>query len=211
MRDVLGDDLVVQRVVAGETELFELLVRRHNQRLFRIVRALTRRDDDAEEALQVAYVTAWRRLATFDGRASFVTWLTRIALRSALQIARSRRAPAAAPRHDEPALADTTDQALARGELARLLERSIEALPEGARVVFVLRMVEGLSTEEVAQHLDLSESAVKVRLHRAREALRQGLLARAIECGAIDATWQIDGKRCDRIVARVFGGIRCGA
>src|SRR5262245_7823538 len=90
MRDVLSDEDVVRRVVAGETELFELLVRRHNQRLFRTIRAVVQNDDDAEEALQLAYVAAWRRLETFDGRARFTTWMTPIALHAAAEVARAR-------------------------------------------------------------------------------------------------------------------------
>src|SRR5262245_1862146 len=91
MRDVLPDEEVVRRVCAGEGERFALLVRRHNPRLYRAVRALVRDDSDAEETLQLAYVRAWRRLETFDGRARFTTWLTRIALRTALEVSRRRR------------------------------------------------------------------------------------------------------------------------
>src|SRR5262249_41812595 len=146
MRDVLSDEEVVRRVVAGESELFELLVRRHNQRLFRTVRAIVQDDDDAEEALQLAYVAAWRRLETFDGRSRFTTWITPIAVRTAADVARARQrqvelAHSAASAFDgEPPSAAAADDAATASELGRLLERSIDALPEPYRLVFVLRV-----------------------------------------------------------------------
>jgi RNA polymerase sigma-70 factor (ECF subfamily) len=211
MTDLLSDAEVVRRVLGGEAELFELLVRRHNQRLFRTVRAMLKNDDDAEEAVQLAHVSAWRRLSTFDGRSEYATWITQIALRSGWQIARAHRR-----RRD---LADAASADLrVRGELeppideseeiAALLERAIAALPRSHRVVFVLRVVEGLATAEVARDLGLGESAVKVRLHRARERLRKDLLARAEAAGVLRRAWSIGGERCDRIVARVFAAIR---
>jgi len=211
MRDVLPDEEVVRRVCAGEGELFELLVRRHNQRLYRAVRSLARDDHDAEEALQLAYVRAWRRLETFDGRARFTTWMTRIALRTALEVARRRR-----HEHDAARALEAADLELAgaapegatnRSELAHLLERSIDKLPRSVRLVFVLRVLEGLSTAEVARELELSEGAVRVRLMRARERLRHELLAHAEEAGALAGAWSIGGERCDRVVAGVFRAI----
>ena len=216
MRDVQSDEEVVRRVVAGEVELFELLVRRHNQRLFRAVRSIVRNDADAEDALQVAYVNAWRRLETFGERAKFTTWMTRIALRTASEVARSREQRADFLESDERALdAEPTptaapDQDITRREVAKLLEQSIDELPELYRVVFVLRMLEENSTADVATHLGLTEAAVKVRLHRARELLRNGLLQRAVELGALEDTWSIGGERCDRIVQGVFARIRPG-
>ena len=220
MRDVLSDEEVVRRVCSGEGELFELLVRRHNPRLYRAVRALVRDDHDAEEALQLAYVRAWRRLETFDERAAFTTWMTRIALRTALEVARVRRrrgeriGAAALESGDEkldlePA-PSSPEQEATRAELSRLLERSIEALPRSYRLVFALRVLEGLSTAAVALELGLSEGAVKVRLMRARERLRQDLLARAEAAGALAGTWGIGGERCDRIVAGVFDAVAGG-
>lgn len=214
MRDVLSDEDVVRRVVAGELELFELLVRRHNQRLYRMVRAIVHEDADAEDALQQAYVNAWRHLSTFDGRAKFTTWMTRIALRTASEVARSRSnrvdqsSPSERAFESRPLSVAEPDQDVTRREVAQLLEQSIDALPEAYRVVFVLRVLEENSTADVARSLSLTETAVKVRLHRARDLLRHGLLQRAIELGALDQTWAIGGDRCDRIVAGVFVRIR---
>lgn len=207
----LTDEEVVRRVLAGEAELFELLMRRHNQRLFRSVRALVGDDSAAEEALHRAHVSAWRGLGQFGGRASFVTWMTRIALRSAGELARRERrtheiaedsAERGAALEFEPA-----DAPLSRKELAAVLERAIDALPAALRVVVVLRLVEGLSTEEVAQALELSEANVKVRLHRARERLKEDLLLVAEREGVFARTWAFDGGRCDRMVARVLASL----
>lgn len=210
MRDVLSDEEVVRRVVAGETELFELLLRRHNQRLFRAVRSVVRHDGDAEEALQLAWVRGWSALASFEGRARFTTWMTRIALRTAAEVARAgRAAPAPEPPLEEPAPeAASPDGEAAARELRRLVERAIDALPETYRAVVVLREIEGLSTAEVAADLGLSESAVKVRLFRARERLREDLWARARAAGALERAWSFAGERCDRTVAAVFAAVR---
>src|SRR5690349_20202959 len=142
MRDVLTDEEVVARVVAGEGALFELLMRRHNQRLFRTVRALTRDDDAAEEVLQRAYVAAWQGLASFEGRSSFVTWITRIAMNMCGESAtRERRETALTADVGRTVSQETeaVDEDLSRGELRAILESAIDALPEIYRVVFVMR------------------------------------------------------------------------
>ena len=209
----LSDEEVVRRVLAGETELFELLMRRHNQRLYRTVRALVQDADAAEEALQRAYVAAWRGLAQFAGRASFITWMTRIALRSAGELARRERrafeiaedSSSAAPGALE---VEPADAPMSRKELAAVLERAIDALPSSQRIVVVLRLVDGLSTAEVAEAVGVTEEAVKVRLHRARERLKEDLILTAEREGLFARTWAFDGERCDRIVKRVFQSIR---
>lgn len=211
MRDVLTDEEVVARVVAGEGALFELLMRRHNQRLFRTVRALTRDDDAAEEVLQRAYVAAWQGLAAFEGRSSFATWITRIAWNMCGETAaRERRATeiTADLGRTVPHESGAADEDLSRTELRAVLESAIDALPQIYRVVFVMRAVEGMSTAEVARALELQESAVKVRLHRAREQLRTDLLARAERTGALADAWAFDGGRCDRLVACVFRAVQ---
>jgi RNA polymerase sigma-70 factor (ECF subfamily) len=209
MRDVLPDEQVVQRVLAGEHELFELLMRRYNRQLFRSLRTLLHDDDAAEEALQQTWIEIWRALATFEGRATFSTWATRIALRTAAhETHRAQRnaevahdvwtdaAPSA--RQVEP-----VDEDAARRELVARIERAIEDLPEAYRIVLVLRAVEGLSTAEVADALGLDEGTVKVRLHRARERLERDLRAGFEGPDLLDQVWAFDGLRCDRVVARV--------
>jgi RNA polymerase sigma-70 factor (ECF subfamily) len=211
MRDVLPDQEVVRRVLAGEGELFELLIRRYNQRLFRVVRGRLRDDDEAEEAVQEAWVSAWRRLATFSGRAAFGAWMARIALRAASQVAlrrtRAEELARASSREREDAASGAdpgADEVRDPRELRLLIERSLAALPATQRVVFALRIVEGLTTAEVAETLGLNESAVKVRLHRARRRLADELLQRARAAGVLERVWAFGGERCDRVVARVL-------
>ncbi len=209
----LTDEEVVRRVLAGESELFELLMRRHNQRLFRTVRALVQDPNAAEEVLQRAYVAAWRGLAQFAGRSSFITWMTRIALRTAGALARSeQRALEIAEDSSDAAArdleAESADAPMDRKELADVLERAIDALPPSQRIVVVLRLVDGRSTAEVAEALDVTEETVKVRLHRARERLKEDLLATAEREGILARTWGFDGERCDRLVKGVFASMR---
>lgn len=172
----LSDQEIVERVVAGEGDLFAALMRRYNRQLFRLVRAIVRPDAEAEDALQDAYLNAYVHLVSFEGRSSFSTWMTRIAVRAAgARRQRARRAAevtdelrAAASRMDRSDPGDETSW----NELQKAVERALDPLPEPQRIVALLRLVEGLSSAEVAQRLDVSEEVVRVRLHRARESLR---------------------------------------
>jgi RNA polymerase sigma-70 factor, ECF subfamily len=212
MRDdgALSDEDVVTRVRGGDTAVFEILMRRYNQRLFRAARAILRDDADAEDAVQQAYLAAYAHLDQFAGAARFSTWLTRIAVREALGKLRSRKrrgevefdrdAEETMTMKDEPD--DTPERHAARRELLGILESAVDALPEIYRVVFMLREVELMSTAETAEVLELSEEAVKVRLHRARGMLRQGLFERVDE--SLPRSFPFLGARCDRIVAAVM-------
>ena len=210
MRDdaTLGDEEVVARVRAGDTAVFEILMRRYNQRLFRAARAILRDDADAEDAVQQAYLAAYAHLDQFAGTARFSTWLTRIAIREALGKLRTRkrRGEVELDGAEETMMKDQPDdspeQYAARRELTGILEGAVDALPEIYRVVFMLREVEQLSTSEAAEVLELSEEAVKVRLHRARAMLRDGLFERVDQ--SLGQTFPFLGARCDRIVAAVM-------
>jgi RNA polymerase sigma-70 factor (ECF subfamily) len=209
----ISDDEVVRRVRAGETGLFEVIMRRYNQRLYRVARAILRDDAEAEDVAQQAYVNAYRHLDQFAGRAMFSTWLTRIAVHEALARARRRG------RFDKQEAVDDWDgdmsalkspgpdperQAFA-GELRAVIESAIEALPEHYRAVFVMRAVEGMSTAESADCLDITEETAKTRLHRARMLLRDALYQRAgIESAA---AFSFEAPRCDRVVEAVLARI----
>jgi RNA polymerase sigma-70 factor (ECF subfamily) len=206
----LTDDQVVQQVLEGQTALFEVLMRRHNERIYRAARAIVRDDREAEDVIQQAYLNAYAHLRQFDGRASFATWLTRIAVNEA--ISRVRRIRRYEPLEDDTmpgveafmgsqSTADPERQAFAR-ELAGLIERAVDTLPDGAREVFVLREVQGLSTQETAQSLGVSEEVVKTRLSRARAALRRDLFERAGL--AAPTAFAFGQSRCDRVVALVL-------
>lgn len=206
----LPDAEVVRRVLAGEPALFEVLMRRHNQRVFRAIRSVLRGDAEAEDAMQQAWLDAYAHLGQFQGAAAFGTWLTRIALNEALSRVR-RRVPLAAladvPEEDDPMRSTARDPEgrAADRELARMVEEAIDELPEHHRTVLVLREVEGMSTAEAAEALSVSEEVVKVRLHRARLALRDRLWERAGPTSR--EAFAFLGARCDRMVAAVMARI----
>lgn len=202
----LSDEEVVRRVVDGETALFEILMRRYNQRVYRVVRAIVRNDDEAEDVMQQAYVNAYEHLRQFAGDAKFSTWLTRIAINEALARVRKRGFRVV---DDESEIMDieSTDpdpeQLAAAAELRTLVEAEIASLPDSYRTVLMLREIEGLSTTETAQCLDVKEDVVKTRLHRARTVLRDNLYRRAGL--TFDGLFTFGNARCDRVVAGVFG------
>ena len=209
----LSDEQVVNRVLSGQTALFEVLMRRHNERLYRAARAIVKDDGEAEDVIQQAYVNAYSHLRQFDGRSQFSTWLTRIAIHEALARVRRRG------RYTDMDLDNTSPLTLVNAtgatpdperlaysnELRSLMESAIDRLPDGAREVFILRQVEGMSTTEVADALDVSEAVVKTRLSRARATLRREL------CGQVEAvaahTFRFLRPRCDRVVAAVLARI----
>ena len=209
----LSDTEVVDRVRAGETGLYELLMRRYNQRLFRIIRAVVINDEEAEDILQETWVRAYEHLSQFAGRASFATWVTRIGFHEALARARKRKrwAPVEDPEGEimpeaaRRSPSDDPESQAIRGQLGTILQSAVDALPDSYRTVFVLREVEQLSTTETAECLGLSEEAVKTRLHRGRALLRRELTGRIGP--AIAEAYTFLGARCDRTVARVMARI----
>ncbi len=206
----LTDEQVVERVLAGEKALYEIIMRRYNQRLYRVARAILRDDGEAEDVMQDAYVRAYQHLSQFEGRSSFSTWLTRIAVHEAFARVRWRSRIEqldSATFDGEPAvnLKETSldpEQAASNAELGQMLEKAVLGLPEQYRAVLMLRDVEELSTSETAAALNLSEENVKVRLHRGRALLRRELFA-LVGTTAKD-TFPFMGVRCDRVVHRVF-------
>ena len=209
----LTDGEVVRRVLAGELALFEVLMRRYNQRVFRAIRSVLRGDQDSEDAMQQAWLSAYSHLDQFQGTASFSTWLTRIALNEAL--GRAGRRPRLAtldevPEEDESMRSKTQDPEgrAAERELGRMMEEAVDQLPELYRSVFVLREIEGASTSDTAEALSVSEEVVKVRLHRARLALRDQLYSRV--GSAASGAFEFMGRRCDRMVASVMSRILSG-
>lgn len=203
----LSDAEVVARVCAGETGLFELLMRRYNQRVYRVGRAVLRDDMEAEELAQETWVRVFTHLAGFEGRSLFSTWLTRIAYNEAWALARRRRrfesieAGRDLPGRSSEDKEDDPEQVATNRELQSAVEDAVTALPVTYRTVFVMRQIEEMSTEETAEILDLTPGAVKVRLHRARALLRRKLLRRR----AFQPTelFPFLGSRCDRIVRLV--------
>ncbi len=200
----LSDEELVKRVLDGDTAVFELLVRRYNQRLFRTARAILRDDSEAEDVMQEAYVKAFVKLDQFAEEAKFSTWLTKIAVYEAL--GRLRRAK----RQEElPETMDTSDspERTAYGrELQSAVESAVDALPPLYRTAFMLREIEDMSVAETADCLGITEETVKTRCHRARALLRSRL-ERVVGAVASQA-FSFLGHRCDRMTNRVMERIR---
>lgn len=177
--DVAGDEEIVARILAGEIQLFEVIVRRHSPRLLRIAMSVVRNKGDAEEVVQDTYVSAYLHLGQFAGRSRFLTWLTRITLYKALArvSSRSREVQLANDEGQEPSWlvhrGPTPEQRLSAAETASQLGAAIEALPETYRRVVLLRDIQELDTETAARKLCITKTNVKVRLHRARAMLRR--------------------------------------
>ena len=210
----ISDAEIAQRVIAGDPVAFERLMRRHNQILFRTARSILNSDTETEDALQEAYLLAWRALPTFRADAKLSTWLVRIVINEALGRLRRRSAQVipldAAMESPDPqtqqSLQDDPDhrpdRIAMRSEIRRLIEARIDMLPDAFRTVFMLRAVEEMSVEEVAVALDVPEATVRTRFFRARGLLREGL-SRDVDMAIGDA-FSFDGARCDSIVARVL-------
>jgi RNA polymerase sigma-70 factor (ECF subfamily) len=201
------DGQVIERVLAGDTGLFELIMRRHNERLYRAVRSILRDEGEAEDAMQGAYLHAYAHLRDFEGRSAFSTWLTRIGIHEAL--ARRRRNLRTVTEEEESEVAADTrspEEGAADVENRRLLTRAIDALPEHFRTVFVLRQIQELSIEETASCLEIEPATVKTRLHRARALLRRKLLAALEPTGR--GALPFAAPRCDRVVEAVLSGLR---
>jgi RNA polymerase sigma-70 factor (ECF subfamily) len=219
-RSTPSDAELATRARGGDDAAFELIMRRHNRRLFRLARSLVGRDHEAEDVLQEAYLRAYARLGDLASGEALAAWLARIVANEAL--GRLRAAARVVSLEDlrtktETDDADDTDRGpasdqpdperlAASGELRRLIEQAVDALPEEFRTVFVLREVEGLSTAEAAAYLAIRPETVKTRLHRARRLLQErltgGLLALA------PSLFEFQGRRCDRIVSRVLDQLR---
>lgn len=190
----LSDEVLVDRARGKDEAAFEELVARYEDKLYRLAMRFVRNETDAQEILQDAFLSAWRNLPTFEGRAQFGSWMYRVTVNAALMLLRSRnRHPEVAVDEVEPAALNQAvaesgqmmrsnadwsqrpDDQLQSEELRKHIQLSVDALPEGLRTVFLLRDVEELSTEDTAELLGLSVPAVKTRLHRARLALREAI------------------------------------
>ena len=210
----LADETIVDRIRGGDTALYEILVRRHNQRLYRTIRAILRDDRDVEDVMQQAYIDAYMHLDQFRGSARFATWLTRIAVNRAIRNGQGERrklSVVARGADADVAIAHTAapgidpEHSMYGHELKTVLESIVDDLPDPFRVVFVMREVEGLSTAETAAALDINEDTVKTRLHRAKRLLRDHLDRRLGP--AASEIYPFHLSRCDRVVAGVMAAI----
>lgn len=215
-----ASDLALAGRIAGrDTAAFEQLMRQHNGRLFRVVRAILKDDAEAEDALQDAYVDAYRHIEDFKGTAQLGTWLTRIAVNHALmRLRKQRRERQVIPIDDRDPDSTARAEAVAddrvespisaalRGEVRAMLERRIDELPVAFRTVFVMREVEEMTVDETAEVLSIPPATVRSRLFRARALLRDAL-AHDIDTATRDV-FGFAGVRCDRIVIAVLARVR---
>ena len=212
--DTDSDVDLAARAANGDEQAFEAIMRRHNRLLFRTARSILKNDAETEDALQEAYLRAWRALAGFRADAKLSTWLVRIVINESLGRLRRRGAQVipldaaldVAGHEPEALMEDDPDQrpdrVAMRAEVRRLMEARIDTLPDAFRTVFMLRAVEELSVEEVAVALEIAEATVRTRFFRARGLLREGL-SRDVDLAIGDA-FSFAGARCDRIVAGVL-------
>ena len=210
------DAELVERAANGDESAFERIMRKNNRLLFRTARSILKSDAEAEDALQDAYLRAWRALSTFRADSKLSTWLVRIVINEALGRLRRRKSAQVIPLESvmEPFNRQTQesteeddpnqepDRLAMRSQVRRLMEARIDLLPEAFRIVFMLRAVEELSVEEVAAALEIPEATVRTRFFRARSLLRESL-SRDVDLVISDA-FSCDGGRCDRIVANVL-------
>jgi RNA polymerase sigma-70 factor, ECF subfamily len=210
------DPNLAARIADGDAAAFESLMRKYNGRLFRIARAILKDDSDAEDALQDAYLDAYRHMREFEGISQLGTWLTRIVINQSLaRLRKEKRRSAIVPfrrpgadaidRPEDDVADERTESPSAsvwRGEMRRILERRIDELPMSFRTVFVMREVDDMSVQETADCLAISPATVRTRLFRARALLREAL-ARDLDVATADV-FGFAGARCDRIVAAVL-------
>ena len=211
------DTELAANATKGDVHAFEYIMRRHNRLLFRTARSILKSDTETEDALQDAYLKAWRALASFRADAKLSTWLVRIVVNEALGRLRRRGAQiipldAALDLGElqmevgmEQNPDDQPEHLAMRAQMRHLIEAKIDLLPDVFRTVFVLRAIEELSVQEVATTLDIPEATVRTRFFRARSILREGL-SRDIDFSMADA-FSFAGTRCDSIVTRVLASI----
>jgi RNA polymerase sigma-70 factor (ECF subfamily) len=208
----------MQTAPAREPDAFRSLMREHNQKLFRTARAILRDDAEAEEAVQEAWIQAYRGLDGFRGDSKLSTWLVRIVVNESLgRLRRARRTAEVIPMsvdESETAVEDnrpdlslgaSPEREAIRGQMRRVIESRIDKLPDAFRTVFVLRAIEEMSVEETAAALSIPEATVRTRFFRARSLLRESL-SREMDM-AMDDAFEFLGARCDRIVAAVMARI----
>lgn len=210
-RKALEEPEIIRRILGGEKELYEILVRRNNQKLYRVVRSYLKNETEVEDIMQNAYLKAYEKLYQFKLNASFSTWLIRIGINESLIWLREKKRKYNLPDQDERnytnSMLELPDNGrinpqgkMIRKETRQMLEEAIDRLDLKYRTVYILKEVEEMSVKEVALALDLSESNVKVRLHRARTMLKEILY----ELSTDKSIFEFGFGRCDRVTERVM-------
>ena len=202
------DEHVIASVLGGAEAHFEILMRRHNERVYRTARAILRDEHDVEDVMQQAWVSAYRGLPKFHGDSAFATWLTRITVNEALTRRRQRLRLERQTIQDPSWMSERASEAttvtdpLGTSELQTLVMNAVERLPPTLRIVFVLRAIQGLDSRETAKSLGIGNTLVRVRYHRARAKLRKALTSRAD--AELAQTFRFYIPRCDKVVGGVL-------
>lgn len=210
------DEMLVLRARTNDRAAFELLMRRHNQRVYRVVRSVLRDPTEIEDVIQQAYLQAFLHLDQFDGTARWSTWVCRIAINEALARLRQRsRFVSSDDAMSEGAMANLSrlstgdpEREAAGREFGQMVEQAIDGLPEIYRAVLIMRQIEGMTTIETAAVLDVEPDVIKTRLHRARAALRTAIENRV--GGQMKNAYTFGNERCDRVVAAVLTRLKLG-
>lgn len=210
----LEEPIIIKRIIGGEKQLYELLVRRNNQKLYRAIRSYLKDEAEVEDAMQNTYIKAYTKLHQFKQASQFSTWLIRIGINESLARLREKGKLYQLNEQSESingrAILEMPDnnqlnpqQAVIRKEAKELLENAIDSLDTKYRAVYVLREIEGMNVKETATALDLTESNVKVRLHRSKELLKDKLF----EISQAESIFEFGFGRCDRITEAVMNSI----
>lgn len=202
----ITDESIIGRVLGGEKEAYEVIIRRYNERLYKIARTYIKDEDTIEDILQETYVKAYENLGKFEGRSMLSTWLTRILINQALACLNKHSKLDELPRQlasDGVKKVRSIEQELIRKNMQEAIEKAIDGLPQKYSSVFVMRELESMSIREVAQSLDISEDNVKVRLHRAKKALQE-VLKKSLDGLHL---YSFGGSRCDRVAHLVMAKV----
>lgn len=208
--EIFNDDEIIARILHGEKDIYSIIVRRYNQRLYRIGMSMLNDDAEVEDAMQVAYINAYENMGKFAFRSSFPTWLARILINECLLRLRKRKKSISMNDENmenvmrQNKAPQTPVTATINSELRSILNDAIRRLPEIYRIVFVMREIENMNIAETKECLNISEVNVKVRLNRAKAILRDILSAQYSK----DDILHFHLTRCDRMVEKVMTGIR---
>ncbi|MES2060399.1 MAG: sigma-70 family RNA polymerase sigma factor [Bacteroidota bacterium] len=205
----MSDEDIVDRIVKGEQHLYERLMRKYNERLYRISMSIVNDDKEAEDIMQTAYINAYRQLTAFQGKSSFGTWLTRILIYESLlhKKKKLKHQKVLMEKQHNDYHTDTPLKELVNKELKGILEKAVADLPEKYRLVFVMREVQEMSTTETMEALNIGESNVKIRLSRAKEMLRAGLN----NYWQPKQVYEFNLVRCDVVISYVMGALNISA
>jgi RNA polymerase sigma-70 factor, ECF subfamily len=210
---LLTDEMLVHRARGKDASAFELLMRRHNQRLYRVVRSILREPAEVEDVMQQTYLSAFVHLDQFEGAAKWSTWLCRIGINEALARMRQHSRLVSLDAASEEAMTDLgkpqdidPERSASGREFQQLVEGAIDRLPEGFRTILMMREIEGMTVAETAAVLEVDENVVKTRLHRARACLRETIERRVGK--QLEDAFSFGHERCDRVVAGVLARLR---